>query len=117
MWFEGKEITDILGYIDTDQALRKNISEKYKQTYLVYQTGQLRSKMYVSEPGFYEFVFSTKLKTAEKLRVWVFSKVLPSIWKYGQLKLFNNKNNRMFKLENETDLHYKVVDYISRFYP
>jgi len=23
----------------------------------------------------------------------------------------------MFKLENETDLHYKVVDYIRRFYP
>jgi len=45
VWFEGKEITDILGYIDADQALRKNISEKYKQTYPVYQTGQLKSKM------------------------------------------------------------------------
>lgn len=38
--------------------------------------------------------------------------MLPSIKKYGQYKLFDN----MFKVENETDLHYKVVQCIRRFY-
>lgn len=47
----------------------------------------------------------------------MFSKVLPSIRKYGQYKLFDNPNNNMFKIENETDLDYKVVQYIRQFYP
>lgn len=48
---------------------------------------------------------------------WVTSKVLPSIRNYGQYELFDNPNNNMFKIENETDLHCKVVQYIRRFYP
>ena len=43
--------------------------------------------------------------------------MLPSIRKYGQYKLFDNPNNNMFKIENETDLDYKVVQYIRQFYP
>ena len=48
---------------------------------------------------------------------WVTSKVLPSIRKYGQYKLFDNPYNKMIMIGNETDLHYKVVDMIRRFYP
>ena len=55
-------------------------------------------------------------KQQKNLRLGL-SKVLPSIRKYGQYKLFDNSDNNMFKIENETDLHYKVVQYISRFYP
>lgn len=54
---------------------------------------------------------------AGKFRDWVFSHVLPSIRKYGQYKLFDNPNNKMFKIENETDLHNKVVDLIRKYYP
>lgn len=31
--------------------------------------------------------------------------------------MFDNPNKNMFKIENETDLHYKVVQYIRRFHP
>ena len=48
---------------------------------------------------------------------WVTSKALPSIRKYGQYKLFDNPYNKMIMIGNETDLHYKVVDMIRRFYP
>ena len=45
--------------------------------------------IFITEPGFYELVF--KLHIAEKFRDWVFEKVLPSIKKYGQYKLFDNQ--------------------------
>lgn len=44
---------------------------------------------FINEPGFYELVFRFKLETAKKFRYWVFSKVLPSIRKYGYYKLFD----------------------------
>ena len=72
---------------------------------------------FISEPGFYELIFASKLEAAKKFWGWVFSTVLPSIRKYGEYKLFDNPNNQMFKIENEADLHYKVVQYIRRFYP
>lgn len=49
-------------------------------------------------------------------RDWVFPQASPSIRKYGRCKLFDNPNNHMFKIENETDLHTKVVQYIRQFY-
>ena len=77
----------------------------------------MQQAILINEPGFYELVFGSKLETAKKFRNWVFEKVPPSIRKYGQYKLFDNPNNKMFKIENETDLHCKVVEYIRRFYP
>ena len=64
------------------------------------------------------FFFQNQLETAKKFKHWVTSQVLPSIRKYGQYKLFDNPNNlNMFKIENETDLGCKEVQYIRRFYP
>lgn len=76
----------------------------------------MQQAILINEPGFYELIFGSKLETAKKFRDWVFEKVLPSIRKYGQYKLFDNPNYKMFKIENETDLHCKVVEYIHRFY-
>ena len=78
---------------------------------------QVRHQFFKSEPGFYSLVFTSKLEAAKKFQDWVFLQVLPSIRKYGQYKLFDNPNNLMFKIENETDLHCKVVEYIRGLYP
>lgn len=86
-----------MGYVDTDQPLRKHIDCEDKKTYPVKRTGQVRWYTFINESAT--------------------SKVLPSIRKYGQYKLFDNPNNNMFKIENETDLDYKVVQYIRQFYP
>ena len=98
-----------MGYVDTDQALRKHIDCEDKKTYPVKRTGQVRWYTFINESGFYSLILSSKLGNIKK--------VLPSIRKYGQYKLFDNPNNNMFKIENETDLDYKVVQYIRQFYP
>ena len=48
---------------------------------------------------------------------WAFSEVLPSIRKYEYYRMFNNPNTLTFKIEDEYDLHTKVVQFIRRFYP
>ena len=83
------------------------------------QQNDTRGKYYkfINEPGFYELVFSSKLEFAKRFRQWVFTTVLPSIRKYGQYKLFDSPWNKMIMIGNETDLHYKVVNLIRRYYP
>ena len=96
VWFQAKQIASILGYSDTNQAIRKHVSENHKRTFLfcspVETTGQqidTRGKycLFVDEAGFYELVFSSRLPAAKFFREWVFAKVLPSIRKYGYYKL------------------------------
>ena len=72
---------------------------------------------FIDEAYFYELVFSSKLEAAKKFCDWVFTTVLPSIRKYGQYKLFYSPWNKMIMIGNETDLHYKVVNLIRRYYP
>ena len=126
VWFQGTDVAKILGYNDTNQAIGKHISEKNKMIHLIQPkswavetTGQVQGRWFtfINEPGFYELVFSSKLELAKRFRQWVFTTVLPSIRKYGQYKLFDSPWNKMIKIGNETDLHYKVVDLIRRYYP
>ena len=140
IWFKGKDVAQILGYTDTNQAIRKHVSTENKITRLDQQkcspvettgqqkcspvetTGQqkdLRGKYFtlINEPGFYELVFSSKLELAKKFRQWVFTTVLPSIRKYGQFKMFDAPWNKMIMISNEKELHYKVVNLIKNYYP
>ena len=55
------------------------------------QVQQGRWYTFINEPGFYELVFSSKLKAAKKFCHWVFTTVLPSIRKYGYYKLFKDE--------------------------
>ena len=46
---------------------------------------------FLDKAGFYELVFSSKLETAKMFREWVFTKVLPSIRKYGYYKMIDSR--------------------------
>ena len=129
VWFLGKNVAKVLGYKDSVNALKRHVSEENKMIRFMRvncrggktppQQNDNRGKYYtiINEPGFYELVFGSKLEFAKKFRQWVFNTVLPSIRKYGYFKMFDNPNNKMFRIENETDLHYKVVQVIRNYYP
>ena len=117
VWFLGKDVATILGYKDTNQAIRKHVDEEDQKSCPVVSTGQVRWCNFINESGFYSLVLSSKLEKAKKFKHWITSQVLPSIRKYGYYKMFDNPNNKMFKIENETDLHYKVVQLIRNYYP
>ena len=118
VWFREKEITEILGYSKTRDALLKHVDNEDKQLISwrpqnVDGRSQVENRYYtfVNKSGFYSLVLSSKLEAAKKF------KVLPSIRKYGQYKLFDSPWNKMIMTGNETDLHYKVVDLIRKYYP
>ena len=121
VWFRGKDVATILGYSNTTtDAIKRHVSENHKTKYLSRQQCDSRGwsmTYFIDEAGFYELVFGSKLEAAKKFRDWVFTTVLPSIRKYGQYKLFDSPWNKMIMIGNETDLHYKVVHFIRRYYP
>ena len=128
VWFLGKDVAEILGYKDTNQAIRKHVDTEDQKSFPVKTTGQVKSCpvkttgqvrwcIFINESGFYSLLLSSKLESAKKFKRWVTSQVLPAIRKYGQYKLFDSPWNKMIMIGNETDLHYKVVQLIRRYYP
>ena len=92
VWFQAKEVAQILGYKKTRNAIEKHVSQKYKKEAPIQgPLGGEQNCIIINEAGFYELVFKSKLPTAIFFREWVFSKVLPSIRKYGYFKIFKSK--------------------------
>ena len=94
-WFVGKDIANILGYKDTDQALRKHVYDEDKLTRRFDGSGQIREMVLINETGLYSLVFRSKLKSAKKFTKWVVNEVLPSIRKHGIYIDPNHPNIRM----------------------
>ena len=102
VWFQAKQVAQILGYKKTDDAIKRHVSEinKIKKV----QPRESRGCTfiyYINEPGFYELVFRSRLPAAKMFRQWVFSKVLPSIRKYGYYNKFKKENKRLIIVDGE----------------
>ena len=91
IFFIGKDVAKILGYRDTNQAIRKHVDEEDKFKGAVKTTGGLQQSFFINESGFYSLVLSSKLETAKKFKRWVTSEVLPAIRKFGYYKLFDSR--------------------------
>ena len=89
VWFKAKDVAKILGYKDTNDAVRKHVSENHKRTFLLtcpgespgqvikYKKsrplktgGQVQGRwiIFIDEPGFYELVFKSRLPSAKVFR-------------------------------------------------
>ena len=90
-YFVGKDVAEILGYGDTNQALRKHVDDEDKLTRQFNGSGQSRTMTVINESGLYDLIFDASRqsknpdiqKRAKKFRHWVTSEVLPSIRKHG----------------------------------
>ena len=136
IWFKAKEVAQILGYKNTEHAIKRHVSENHKKTFLLScpresrgqvikdkkscppETGgqvQGRWIIFIDEPGFYELVFRSRLPKAKMFREWVFSKVLPSIRKYGYYRMFDNLQSRKVKINGEKYYKHPVFDNYAAF--
>ena len=91
-WFIGRQITNILGYTDSVNAIKSHVDkdDKCVKTKAFFKGGNLppleipnRGLTCINESGFYSLVLSSKLPTARKFQRWVTSEVLPTIRKHG----------------------------------
>ena len=77
--------------------------------------------IYISEFGLYSLILPSKLESARVFKRWETKDVLPSIRNTGRY-IYHNMNHKYsdslaFKIENETDLHTKVVSFLKKRYP
>lgn len=82
-WLVGKDVAEVLGYKDTDYAIRTHVDEDDKLSRGFIGSGQSRKMIVINESGLYSLVLRSKLPGAKKFRRWVTSEVLPSIRKHG----------------------------------
>ena len=109
VWFKAKEVAQILGYKNTEKAIKSHVSENHKRKILLNQqceTNGCSMTYFINEPGFYELVFRSRLPTAKIFREWVFAKVLPSIRKYCYYKMIDSKRKQIviFEGKNTTNI-------------
>ncbi len=83
-WFKGKYIATLLGYVDTKQAVAKNVSDddrmKMEELMGVQDTTigyRDRTSIYINESGLYCLIFGSKKREALLFKKWVTSEVLP----------------------------------------
>lgn len=86
-WFVGKDVADVLGYADTNQAIRKHVDNEDRLTRRFDDSGQSRDMTIINESGLYSLVLSSKLPSAKKFKRWVTSEVLPALRKTGQYQV------------------------------
>ena len=129
IWFRGKDIAKALGYGKTCNAILKHVNDDDKSILEDLRRGpQIRApfkneqggSIFINESGLYSLIFGSKLESAKAFKKWVTKDVLKSIRKTGRhVHCMNHKYNNTltFKIENETDLHVKVVSFLKKRYP
>ncbi|MBO1870111.1 phage antirepressor KilAC domain-containing protein [Lachnoanaerobaculum sp. Marseille-Q4761] len=86
-WFVGKDVAEVLGYVDLAHAVLDHVDEEDRmnsktQGQIDLELGQ-RGGWLINESGLYSLILSSKLSTAKAFKRWVTSEVLPSIRKQG----------------------------------
>ena len=131
IWFKAVVVATILKYTNQCKAIRDHVDpeDKKKLSELMSKSkpnesfrlkGNEGNSLYLSESGLYSLVLRSKLESAKEFKQWVTSQVLPSIRKTGRYDYCTNhkyNNTLTFKIENETDLHVKVVSFLKKRYP
>lgn len=83
IYFVGKDVAEILGYANTQKAIRDHVDEEDKLTERIVLSGQNREVITINESGLYSLVLSSKLPSAKRFKRWVTSEVLPALRRQG----------------------------------
>lgn len=103
-YFVGKDVAEILGYSDTNQAIRMHVDEDDKLTSSFNGSGQNRQMYVINESGLYSLILKSKLPQARQFKRWVTNEVLPSIRKHGLYATDELLDNPDFLIEAITKL-------------
>ena len=136
IWFKAVVVASILKYTNQRKAIRDHVDpeDKIKLSELMSKSKRNKSfrlktdplkgnegnTVYINERGLYSLILRSKLESAKEFKRWVTSQVLPSIRKTGRYDYCMNhkyNNTLIFNIENETDLHVKVVSFLKKRYP
>ena len=129
IWFRGKDIAKALGYSIPRKAIREHVDPEDRLSLEGLTKGGLKrtsleneqkSAIFVNGSGLYSLILESKLESAKVFQRWVTKDVLPSIRKtvrYYYCIDHKYNNTLTIKIENEMDLHAKVVSFLKKRYP
>ena len=123
IYFKARDLAKILGYIDTDDSIRKHIDQQDKfelstltpgespgvlktNEYHNFKTqigSELLNTIFINESGLYSLIFGSKKIEALNFKHWVTSEVLPSIRKNGYYEIIKPHNYLKDDLEKYRD--------------
>ena len=131
IWFKAVVVATILKYTNQPKAIRDHVDPEDKRKLSEIGLGSKRNEsfpfkgnggecIYINESGLYSLILRSKLESARAFKRWVTSEVLPTIRKTGRYEhhIKHKYNDSLtFRIENETDLHVKVVSFLKKRYP
>nr|DAO88952.1 MAG TPA: repressor domain protein [Caudoviricetes sp.] len=86
-WFVGKDVAEILGYTNPNEAIQDHVDDDEKLNSKMLSSVKIdlgqRGGWLINESGLYSLILSSKLPSAKAFKKWVTSEVLPSIRKHG----------------------------------
>lgn len=84
-WFVGKDVTEILGYSKSRNALARHVAIEDKEVVPIQcDLGGTQEMTIINESGLYSLILSSKLPSAKEFKHWITSEVLPQIRKTGK---------------------------------
>ena len=136
IFLSSRDICNALGYSNCSQALTQHCSRDYivelqniasnpidletismsevdGETALQ-KSYRLREK-WLEEPACYQLISRSHRPEAKARMKWLYEEVVPSLRKTGTYS--THTRNQQVQLINESDLHYKVVEFIRKRYP
>jgi len=85
--FCGKDVCEILGYVNASDAVSKHCRGVAKRYPIVDSLGCTQAARFLTEPDLYRLIVGSQLPAAQEFEKWVFEEVLPTIRKTGQYKV------------------------------
>lgn len=81
--FCGKDVCEILGYVNASDAVSKHCRGVAKRYPIVDSLGRTQAARFLTEPDLYRLIVGSQLPAAQEFEKWVFEEVLPTIRKTG----------------------------------
>lgn len=128
-YFVGKDVTDVLGYVNSSKALNDHVDNEDKLNNESLSSLGQRGGWLINESGLYSLILSSKMSNAKSFKRWVTSEVLPSIRKTGTYSVASNPmfeateliqeevsqvSERVLTLEKDTLLSSSEYNYIEK---
>lgn len=83
LWFQAAQVTQILGFKNSRQALASHVDKEDVQKLDTLTDGGKQKVSHVNESGLYALIFGSTKPEAKVFKRWVTSEVLPAIRKTG----------------------------------
>ena len=82
-FFVGKDVAEVLGYVNPQKAVRTHVDEDDKGVNEMDTPGGKQEIVFINESGLYSLILSSKMPKARQFKRWVTADVLPAIRKHG----------------------------------